>query len=1615
MKFRDLLKLNQDGLLPNGERVYKRIMKRRARPAKIAAFVMSSCAVLTIGVFLGISMLGRAGEQEVPIVTGAVNVINSIEAIAKTGLGVKTATALEIKTSEEVELKELKARLAVSPEAKFNLKKTGACAYEMHFEDELQEDTLYNVEAIYNGKAVYRWAFQTESVFKVTSAIPEGESHVASDTAIEVTFSHADVRGFESAFEITPKVEGSFEHYGRTWAFVPAVPLESSVVYTVKIKKDIIGPDGAGLNEDYQFSFNTAAEGSYAYLIYQQNQAADTFLANESPIAAICYNQADVSSAEVKVYSFGGSRAYTEAYKQYVRNGWVSSEICSAEATLFREFKTTPALTKDYNNVYEQAAFINYPEPLPLGYYYAEIQIGGYKVYQLLQSTTLSVYTITTNGDYTVWVNDTETGEAISNRKVTLDGFRDGKTNRVGVVNFKGADTTERVRVLQVENGDYPYIAILNGDGTDREVSLKNEYYSFVTTGSNLYRATDTAKIFGTILPRKSSGKVPKTVVLRCNAVDDEMEIEVSKNGVFTAEIPLKNTASTYGNVDLYLDGVYLSSAYFTIVDYQLPVYQVSVTTDRMAYRIGESIQYTACVTYMDGTPASGIPVSSGNRDLFGVTDENGCIIGSFPAEKQNVGNYFVNNGPEVQTLDFSVDNGTDEYYGGSAGYLVFEGAEFISSDYADGALTVQAQQVNFELANQIDRDRVYIDAYDETVYLGAPTSVLLKGELHEISYQKKPAGTTYDPINKKVIYAWQYEEIDTKIRDLEVTVTDGKGSLELPEKPDANRTYYVLLRSDTGTIQCYLTDYNYTGGNRNTYNMTANRSSVDIGESVELMVRDGANNEAISGGSVLYTAVSGELIESLHGSAGKFELKFKSEYAPDVMLYGAYFDGKHVYDLGCQWLEYDLEHARLSIEMEKDQLQYRPGDPVTLKFKVTDQNGKPVKSTLNISVIDRALYLIGGQPEEPLYSLYGSRCFSTQVYTTVSHREFMPGNPLYGEGGGGGEPSRGDFEDTPYFETITTNRDGEATVTFNLPDSLTEWKVVARAVSETVQAGMDVFSLRSTQEYFAHVSMSDTIKTTDDCTIAVKADGIKHPMDSKTQVKVGITDRDGNEIETLTGTTEKGKYLYLNFGNLQEGVYTAYIQAECGALSDGLIKVFEVHQTQSAVWVHHQEEVADGLALELHPKRGNVVLTVTDINRAFWQQVMARLRSNAGRRIDQVLGQYLADEFYSSGRWMDPESLDFSVVRSYMDHSGVKLFQDQDVSDLRVSAKLAAVALDFCDPEVLKGLFEQYLNDRYAARIDVLIAYFGLSSLGEPVLGDLQNIYAVEADLSLEEASYLALAFAYAGDYDTATYLYETKLKPCLVTENGKTWASIDGSVEEDLTGCCALLSNRLNQAESEGLISFIVDTDTSYTLLNLELISYLNDRTPELSGENKVTIATGDGRNETYTYLKMGELVLNLSPAQASKLRVSDSQGQSVVSYAYSGTVEDLKNLGQVNGSMGFECQDELSLGEETELLISVEVPESYELPMLDLVLPAGVRFETGFVYAGEWEHSISSGYDRRKITVPLQKGSNTVSIWIRGAMPGQYEFEPAVVTNANNHHYIATESFWISVAGT
>jgi hypothetical protein len=136
------------------------------------------------------------------------------------------------------------------------------------------------------------------------------------------------------------------------------------------------------------------------------------------------------------------------------------------------------------------------------------------------------------------------------------------------------------------------------------------------------------------------------------------------------------------------------------------------------------------------------------------------------------------------------------------------------------------------------------------------------------------------------------------------------------------------------------------------------------------------------------------------------------------------------------------------------------PRQDVTIALRVTDAQGNPVQGEFTLAVADlAALALADPNSEDILDAFYGQQPLGVNTgipLTVYAHRlVFIPG----GMGGGGDEMLppfvREEFPDTAYWNAqIVTDANGEAEVTFTLPDNLTTWHLDVRGLTTDTRVG---------------------------------------------------------------------------------------------------------------------------------------------------------------------------------------------------------------------------------------------------------------------------------------------------------------------------------------------------------------------------------------------------------------------------------------------------------------------------------------------------------------------------------------------------------------------------------
>ncbi len=157
---------------------------------------------------------------------------------------------------------------------------------------------------------------------------------------------------------------------------------------------------------------------------------------------------------------------------------------------------------------------------------------------------------------------------------------------------------------------------------------------------------------------------------------------------------------------------------------------------------------------------------------------------------------------------------------------------------------------------------------------------------------------------------------------------------------------------------------------------------------------------------------------------------------------------------LGLINLPVDAAERRLTLNIVPDRAEYLPGGQVTLTVSARDQAGRPAQGELTLAVADEGvLQLVGHRFPDLMESMFAAHrhyVTTADVRTTlVDDRTFgEKGEAAAGDGGDGEEGGawlRRNFLPTAYWApALTLDRNGEAKVTFTLPDNITTYRVLA-------------------------------------------------------------------------------------------------------------------------------------------------------------------------------------------------------------------------------------------------------------------------------------------------------------------------------------------------------------------------------------------------------------------------------------------------------------------------------------------------------------------------------------------------------------------------------------------
>lgn len=620
--------------------------------------------------------------------------------------------------------------------------------------------------------------------------------------------------------------------------------------------------------------------------------------------------------------------------------------------------------------------------------------------------------------------------------------------------------------------------------------------YLFAERG--IYRPGETVHIKGVVRSRLSNEwKLPDVVRGSVSVTDGRGEELLKKDvtvssdyGTFDWEVTLPSTAVT-GTWDvvfvpqLKMEEPPTASTSFQVESVKPADFNVFVNSNLDSYLSGDEATFTASAQYYFGAPLTMAPVKWNLRQEPTWFTPKGY-------EKYTFTPYFLQRTDGAENGKLLL-NGAGEL--NSRGELLFAAkmphVQVPVRVYAEVDIQSPARQ------NLFKRTSVLVHPAD--IYVGAKPGKDTYEQDREVDIhivavtpQGKPAETTvtaeiykeeYYSV-RKVGLAGRLEWVSEKkvIPFPARTLTVGKKGATLTFTPHSAGSYYIKLTAKDlfgrtvqgGTdVYVYGTDSSY--GRRQDDDLlplTQNKNEYKVGQTARIAVSS-PYETAQALVTVEREGILDAWVTTVKGGQSFIQVPIKDTYLPNVYVGVTLVQGRSAVppgateDLGKPQgktgyvnLNVVPDHKRIATTLKTNAKNYRPGQQVTVDL-TTKVRGKGVPAEVVVMAVDEGILALSNYQTPDLFDyFYGSVPISV---FTMDNRSYVIGQRNFGQkgenrGGGGGANSklggtdlRSRFLFTPYYQAaVKTNEKGRAQVSFELPDNLTTFRIMAVSLTQS-------------------------------------------------------------------------------------------------------------------------------------------------------------------------------------------------------------------------------------------------------------------------------------------------------------------------------------------------------------------------------------------------------------------------------------------------------------------------------------------------------------------------------------------------------------------------------------
>jgi uncharacterized protein YfaS (alpha-2-macroglobulin family) len=1019
----------------------------------------------------------------------------------------------------------------------------------------------------------YTWSFQTVPAPAIIRTEPANGTQSASPyEGISLFFAspmnEATLKGKLIVEPALPEEANIFyDTYSNAYRI--NTTLEPSTRYTVTFNPGAADPYGHRIAQPYTFSFITGPSSP----MLQLNAPYELGLYNaefDTQLFVLYRNvsRIDFTLSELEMGEFArltGPRSYEEFEKyqppeaRIIREWSMASEGELNEAT----YAKIP-LAREEGGALAPGVYllsVSAPEVESSPIRHLMVVANANLTFKLAQDEAL------------LWLTDLNSGQPVGDVPVLVYGtdfgqVASGRTDQDGLlrVDMPRQDGLWDPRYAVAQSGDVFAVALSSwSEGIDSwQFGLPSDFYPsnfslYLHTDRPLYRPGQDVNFRGILRAKDDvTYSLPDTSAVPVEITNDQGDAVYSQRlpldefGAFSGTLMLDQEASLgYYSINVELGPDFSQSLGFQVAEYRKPEFIVNVTPEADEVVAGDTIKVLVEADFFFGGPVSDADVTwTVLSDAY----------------------YFDYSGPgRYDFTDVNIDTGEEQFVPGY-GQVIEEGegrtdaeGKFVIEVPADLGDAVTSRRFTIEavvtdINEQSVAGRTEVIVHQGLVYVGLIPELYVgtAGEQQTINllvvdWESEPVARQEVEVTVverrwnnvreedefgRQVWTWSVEEIP--VGEPETVRTNAEGQATFHFTPPKGGVYKIraVTRDEAGNQVSASTFMWVSGGefiswrqaNNSRIDLVADKDKYEPGDTAEILIASPFQGQA----KALVTIERGRLLTqeviTLTSNSYVYKLPITGDLAPNVYVSVVIVKGVDdtnpvpAFRMGLVNLEIDTVEQEINVEVTPDKEQAGPRDEVTYTIKTTDHRGRPVSAEVALSLADLAALSLSAPNSGPIVDhFYGIQPLGVRTAVPLTYSVDRLNQELFdkGKGGGGGGAEgffeiRGDFRDTAYWKAdLITDKRGTASVTVQLPDNLTTWRMDARAVTADTLVGQTTVDIVATKPLLIRPVTPRFFVVGDEATLTAV---VNNNTDKRIEATIALT---ANAGVTLQGDPE--------------------------------------------------------------------------------------------------------------------------------------------------------------------------------------------------------------------------------------------------------------------------------------------------------------------------------------------------------------------------------------------------------------------------------------------------------------------------------------------------------------